>query len=63
MPWALQSLTISLQDRHAGQDDYQPGIPDRTRNGIQKDFKTVVNILNCKFKKFIWTKGLKDTQE
>ena len=49
MPWALQSLTISLQDRHAGKDDYQPGIPDRTRNRIQKDCKcSVLGSLNLR---------------
>ena len=37
MPWALQSSAISLQDRHDGQGDCQPGIPGRVRNRIQKD--------------------------
>ena len=41
MPWALQSSAISLQDRHDGQGDCQPGIPGRVRNRIQKDFKYV----------------------
>lgn len=44
MPWALQSLAISLQDRHDGQGGYQPGIPGRIRNRIQRDFKYVQSL-------------------